>query len=302
MFRKYYVLTISQLLLMLCMIVVIHVTADADEPAKVIKFGVLPVNQPDVMTKRFSPLLSYLEKETGYHFQLQTYPTGSKSGGYTATVKGLLNGDTPLAYLAPVTISQAHYHDRRVEPIVCAVRGGSPTYIGEIAVRTDSNIHKVEDLIGRRVIGASPSSTSGNLLPSGMLVEKGIRKEQFAAMDFAGGHDKAAEAVLRGKYDAAWINDKNFQKFKRKGKGLRSIWQHAPVPEFPITVNTRYIDKEALDKIRAALLKMHDKDAAALKAIDPKYEKWVSIRWEDYQAVKDTIDKVHGEEFYVLKD
>jgi len=210
---------------------------------EVIRFGVLPINQPETMARRFDPLIAYLERETGKDFELVTWPTGSKSGGYTAAVRGLLSGDTPLVFLAPVTISQARHHDDRVQPLVCAVRGGSPTYVGEIVVRTDSEIQKVEDLKGRKVIGASSSSTSGNLMPSGMLVDRGIEKSEFAAMDFAGGHDRAANAVLDGEYDAAWINDKNFQKFRGKGAGLRAIWTHDPVPEMPIAVNTRYIDQ-----------------------------------------------------------
>ena len=272
------------------------------EGGETIRFGVLPVNQPEAMAKRFGPLIAYLEKETGYDFELKTYPTSGQSGGYAAAVRGLLSGETPFAYLAPVTISQARHHDRAIEPVVCAVRAGSPTYVGEIAVRTDSDIQRPEDLVGRRVIGASPSSTSGNLIPSGMLIDRGIDKSSFAAMDFAGGHDKAAQAVLDGRYDAAWINDKNFQKFKDQGAGLRAIWVHDPVPEFPITVNTRYAKPEVLEKVRTALLAMHGKDSSALQAIDPKYEKWVSIRWEDYAPVKQTIDAVHGVAFYELKE
>lgn len=268
----------------------------------VIKLGVLPVNQPETMVKRFEPLVTYLKKETGYDFTLQTYPTGSKSGGYTAAVRGLVSGETPMAYLAPVTISQARHHSDSVQPIVCAVRGGSPTYVGQIVVRKDSDIQKVADLVGRRVIGASPSSTSGNLLPSGMLIDKGIDKSSFAAMDFAGGHDEAANAVLDGKYDATWINDKNFQKFKNKGVGLRAIWVHDPVPEFPIAVNTKYLPPDVQRKIVSALLAMHEKDLAALQAVDPKYERWVKVAWKDYQPVKETIDKVHGPKFYALRD
>ncbi len=267
-----------------------------------IRFGVLPINQPQTMAERFNPLMAYLEKATGYDFELRLYETGSKSGGYTAAVRGLLSGETPFAYLAPVTISQARHHDSAVEPLVCAVRGGSATYVGQIAVRKDSEIQKVEDLIGRRVIGASPSSTSGNLMPSGMLVEKGIDKSQFAAMDFAGGHGKAAMAVLNGNYDACWINDKNFQKYKDQGKGLRAIWTHAPVPEMPIAVNTRFVKRDMLKNIANALQEMHTKDLAAMKAIDPKYEKWVTVKWEAYQPVKKTIDRVHGTAFYALKD
>jgi hypothetical protein len=47
---------------------------------------------------------------------------------------------------------------------------------------------------------------------------------------------------------------------------------------------------------------MHTKDPAVLRAIDPKYEKWVAIRWEDYAPVAKTIDAVHGPGFYELGD
>lgn len=280
-------------------VAVLAATATAGDA--VIHFGVLPVNQPETMTRRFQPLIDYLERETGYDFELRTYPTGSKSGGYTAAVRGLLDGETPFAYLAPVTIAQAHHHDAAVEPIVCAVRGGSPTYVGQVAVRRDSDIQSPEDLVGHRVIGASPSSTSGNLMPSGMLLERGLDKTQFAAMDFAGGHDKAAQAVLDGRYDAAWINDKNFQRYKDRGVGLRAVWVHDPVPEFPIAANPRFVRPDVLERVTSALLSMHERDLAAIRAVDPKYEKWVKIRWEDYAPVKATIDAVHGPGFYALQ-
>jgi len=278
-----------------------HLSAAPQNP-HVIRFGVLPVNQPETMAERFAPLIAYLNKQTSYRFELKTYPTSGKTGGYAAAVRGLLSGDTPFAYLAPVTISQARHHDSAIEPVVCAVRDGSPTYVGQIAVRTDSDIQRPEDLVGRRVIGASPSSTSGNLMPSGMLIDKGIDKASFAAMEFAGGHDKAANAVLEGRYDAAWINDKNFQKFKGQGVGLRPVWVHDPVPEFPITVNTRYVRPEVLEQVRTALLRMHENDLAAIHAIDPKYEQWVSVNWQNYAPVKKTIDAVHGVKFYELND
>lgn len=257
-------------------------------------FGVLPLERPETMYERFQPLIDYLRRETKIDFDIKLYPTRGKSGGYTSAVRGLLDKSTQFAYLAPATLAQAHQNDNKIIPIVCAQRGGSPTYIGEIAVRKDSKIRKVEDLRGKRVIGSSKSSTSGNLMPSGMLIEKGIKKSEFAAMDFAGGHDKAALAVLNGDYDACWINDNNFQKFKDQGAGLRSIWNHPPVPQFPICVNKRFTRKAVIDKIKKALLEIHIKDPAALKSIDKKYEKFVAIEWKDYQPIKNTIDHVHG--------
>jgi hypothetical protein len=74
------------------------------------------------------------------------------------------------------------------------------------------------------------------------------------------------------------------------------------VPEFPITVNIQYVKPEVLEKVRSALLKMHNNDLDAIKAIDPKYEKWIKVSWQDYQPVKETIDKVYGQDFYKLQD
>ena len=45
---------------------------------------------------------------------------------------------------------------------------------------------------------------------------------------------------------------------------------------------------------------MHEKDPDAMKSIDKKYEKWVAVKWEAYQPIKDTVDNVHGMKFYNL--
>ena len=57
-----------------------------------------------------------------------------------------------------------------------------------------------------------------------------------------------------------------------------------------------------MQRIEAALLVMHEKDPQAMKAIDPKYDRWVSVEWAAYEPVKRTIDKVHGKGFYALTD
>ena len=82
----------------------------------------------------------------------------------------------------------------------------------------------------------------------------------------------------------------------------RAIWTHAPVPAFPIAVNTAYLDAAVQERILDALLAMHSKDPDGLKAIDPKYERWVAVDWQAYRPVKETIDRVHGSGFYELKD
>ena len=46
------------------------------ESRETIRFGVLPVNQPETMAKRFEPLIAYLEKITVVYFL--GYGTGNR--------------------------------------------------------------------------------------------------------------------------------------------------------------------------------------------------------------------------------
>lgn len=275
-------------------------TKEADED--VYYMGILPLQNPSTMLERFSGIENYLKEKTGLNIKLKLYPTSGSVGGYTAVVKDITSGEIQFAYLAPVTIAQAH-ENGPVIPFACAQKSGSPVYYGHIVVKKDSPYKSIEDLEGKAVCGTSASSTSGNLMPSAMLLEKGIDKTTyFNPFEFLGSHDKAAEAVLAGTMEAGFINEATFDKYKEKESGLRSVWRHEAVPEFPFCVNTEEVDAETLAKVKNALLTMHETDLEGVKAVEPKYDKWVEINWENYSDIKNAVEKVHGEIFYDLEN
>ncbi len=262
--------------------------------------GILPLRNPSTMLERFSGVEKYLNEKTGLNIKLKLYPTSGSVGGYTAVVKDVTSGKIQFAFLAPVTITQAH-ETGPVEPFACAQKEGSPVYYGHIVVRKDSSYQKIEDLQGKPVCGTSASSTSGNLMPSAMLIEKGIDKmTYFQPFEFLGSHDKAAEAVLAGTMEAGFINEMTFDKYKEQDAGLRSIWRHDAVPEFPFCANVQEVDQATINKVKNALLTMHETNLEDIQAVEPKYEKWVPIEWESYLVTKEAIDRVHGEIFYDL--
>ncbi len=267
---------------------------------KIYYMGILPLRNPSTMLERFSGVEKYLNKKTGLNIKLKLYPTSGSVGGYTAAVKDVTSGKIQFAFLAPVTITQAH-ETGPVEPFACAQKEGSPVYYGHIVVKKDSPYQKIEDLQNKPVCGTSASSTSGNLMPSAMLLEKGIDKmTYFQPFEFLGSHDKAAEAVLAGTMEAGFINEMTFDKYKAQGIGLRSIWRHDAVPEFPFCANVQEVDQATINKVKNALLTMHETDLEGIQAVEPKYEKWVPIEWESYKGIKEAIDQVHGEIFYDL--
>lgn len=268
--------------------------------AKTYQLGILPLRKASEMLMRFAELEKYLNSETGLDIKLKLYPTTGYTGGYTAIVRDIANGTIDFAWLASVTCVQAH-ESGPVIPFICAQKKGSATYYGHLAVRVDSPYQSLEDLKGERVCGTSASSTSGNLMPTAWLKDQGIDKfKYFSAFEYLGRHDNACQAVISGQFSACFVNEATFDSFNKEGVQLRSLWRHAAVPEFPICVNTDNVDAETLEKVKAALLMMHEKDMPGLVAVSKSYDKWVSITWEDYMEMKKTVDIVHGAKFYDL--
>jgi len=279
-------------------------TAVKPSEGKVYYLGVLPLKNPSTMLERFSGVEKYLSEQTGLNIKLRLYPTTGAVGGYSAVVKDIVNGNISFAFLAPVTGAQAYGVSKGVvKPFACAQKSGSPVYYGHIAVKANSTYQKIEDLKGKSVCGSSKSSTSGNLMPTAYLSTRGIEKyDYFNPFEFLGSHDKAAEAVIAGTMEAAFINEATFDGYNEDKVQLRSIYKHPAVPEFPFCVNTQKITPQELAKVKNALLNMHKTDINGIKAVEKKYDKWVAIEWKDYLGIKEAIANVHGPIFYNLEE
>ena len=69
-------------------------------------------------------------------------------------------------------------------------------YYGCFFSRTDSGVHRVEDLAGRSFAFTDETSTSGHIFPRMLLKSRGV---ELGRVYFAGGHPNAVEAVWNGK-------------------------------------------------------------------------------------------------------
>ena len=86
---------------------------------------------------------------------------------------------------------------------------GSDGYKSAIYVRSDSNIYSLTDLKGRSMGWSDPNTTSGYLVPSFELYQRGLNpSEFFSRTGFAGGHEQAVISVLNRQYDAGatWVS------------------------------------------------------------------------------------------------
>ncbi len=282
--------------------------ANDDEDA--IIFGVLPLQNPTEMLNRFGALENYLNEYTDMNIKMKFYSTEGELGGFSAVVGDFINDELGFVFLAPVTTIQAYGNiGDQMEVIACGERyDGSPTYQGDLLVLENSPYQSVRDLQGKSVAGTSISSTSGGLMPEGMLKAEGIDSKTFfvdlngevGGISYLGSHDKAVEALLTGVVEAAFVNEQTMDKFLSDGAEIRSIWRHDPVPEFPISANRNVVSEEQIQQMREVLLDSYNVDPLIHQRVDKNYNRFVAVSIEDYLPVQEAIDNVFGSLFYDL--
>ncbi|MGA1601844.1 MAG: PhnD/SsuA/transferrin family substrate-binding protein, partial [Prochlorothrix sp.] len=98
---------------------------------------------------------TYLEERLGLPVTMQV------TEDYDMAVDLLVTRSVAAAYLGPFTYVQARAKNPKVEPIVAHIEAstGRPWYTSVIVVRADSDLTRVQDLIGQRFGFVSQSST-----------------------------------------------------------------------------------------------------------------------------------------------
>lgn len=122
---------------------------------------------------------------------------------YTAAIEAMC-AEVPQAHMGSLaTFAYVLAHDRGcADAALVATRYGSSTYNGQFIVRTDSGIESLEDLVGKTYCRVDETSASGWIVPSIMLLAKGIDPDvDLAGIVDAGSHDAVAAAVYNGDCD-----------------------------------------------------------------------------------------------------
>lgn len=153
-------------------------------------------------TKAIADLLS---KETGKKIEVLV-PTS-----YSASVQGLISNRVHVAYMDSLPYVLAK-KETNVEILAVEKRNGKTDYDSLIVVKAGSPITSLADLKGKSIAFASQTSTSGYLMPFSRLVaEKHLKPQEmdsfFTNVLYAGGYDKALQAMLKGSTDVAAFSD-----------------------------------------------------------------------------------------------
>jgi len=177
---------------------------DEIEP-KELKIGLAGGENEADRLKNYECWRAYLERKL--EIPVKFYPASDVAG----IIHGLLGKTLDYASVGPSAYA-AIYIDNpdAVEPILTVRESdGSIGYKSAMYVRKESDIYSLEDMQGKSIAWSDPNTTSGYLVPSYELHQRGIDPSTFfSRTGFAGGHEQAIIAVLNNQYDAGatWVS------------------------------------------------------------------------------------------------
>jgi len=226
-------------------------------PENAITYAYLPQYTHTVSYERHHLVLEYLSKTTGLNFR-QVFPD-TFDEHMNMVGRGLIDitFSNPFIYVKIADRYGARAFARVVEA------GGQENFRGQIICRADNaHIKTLADLKGKRLIAVDPTSAGGFLYPWSLVLENGLRKEDFAEITFAPGpggkQEKVVMAVYSGKYDVGMIREGTLKILANK-IDLKQIRILAYSPWYPgwVYAARRGLDPAVVAKIKRALLALN---------------------------------------------
>lgn len=243
----------------------------------ILRFGVVPLELPSEMYRRFIPIVEFLSMTTGKKIDLRV-PLD-----FETAVKDIGEGITKIAFMTPSTYIEAH--DRYgVKVILKALRNGRPFHHSVIVVKEDSDIKDLKDLRGRTLALGDKHSTSSHIVPRLMLKDKGVDIKDLKYYAFLGHHEDVALAVIRGDFDAGCLRESTAEQFKNRG--LKVIAVSDEIPEFNICVYHLKEEEESIIKNAILSLSKDENGLKILRSIDSAYTGFTEAQDSDYGKIR----------------
>jgi len=252
-----------------------------------LKMGIVPLDTPTEMNRRFTPLADYLSRVTGGRVEISVAPDFAK------TISDLEDNKTDLVFLTPMTYIEAQ-KKMGVRPLVKVLRNGvSYTHV-VIVTHAGSAIRRLEEIRGKRFAFGSKNSTLSYLIPRAMLAEVGINLADLKEFVFLGNQETVAKAIIAGEYDAGGLAEPIARTFE--GRGLAIVKISVEIPGENICAS-KHLDLQTSDLIKKALLTLDRKDrshAEILGSINPDCSGFEKASDDEYEGIKKLMMEMQG--------
>jgi phosphonate transport system substrate-binding protein len=264
------------------------------DTASVLRFTAIPDQNTTELQRKFDPVADYLAEALGV--AVQYVP----SRDYQASVDMFKNGDIHLAWFGGLTGVQAR---NAVEGAVAIAQGESdPEFFSYFIAHRDAGLGPSDEfplgIRDKRFTFGSRSSTSGRLMPEFFLMEAGglSAMEFFTTLpSFSGSHDKTAELVESGQFQAGVLNYKVYDRRVAEGKTdpevCRVIYRTPTFADYNLTAHPdidRLFGEGTIARLADAMISMND--PALLAAFDRK--ELIPASNEDFEGIRQVALKL----------
>ncbi len=256
-----------------------------------VRIGIIPEQDIRKMSQRYEPLAEYLSKKLNLKVILVYLDN------YGEVCDKFINRQLDAAFFGSFSYALTHAK-ANVEPIARPDYNGTSTYRGLILVRKESHISNVEDMKGKRLVLVHRATYAGYLYPLAYFKQHGINdlEKYFSKVIFAGSHDKAVFAVLRGEADVAIAKDLVYKRIIRENPDLENnlvvLSASRPVPSNALCVSKDF-NHSLRDKIENILLDLDkDKDAGPVLEALGGASRFIVTDDKDYRYLHETIKEL----------
>lgn len=276
---------VLSVLMMLLIITALTVgCARAPQEEKLV-MGFVPMRDAETLIESVKPLAELLSKELGVKVEAFT------ALNYVGVVEGLGSARVDFGFIPPFGYVLANNESKAKVVLTALRKDGLAFYKSQFIVHKDSGITSLEELRGKTVAFVDPTSSSGYLFPGALLKDLGIDLDKDITAIFAGGHDKALQAVLNKDVDAAAVfvdaRTRYAADFPTAMDDAIVIGYTDPIPNISVTVSSQVSDEMA-EKIAVALLKIAEDPEDAKLLIDLfDMHGFVRSTDADYQVIRD---------------
>ncbi len=251
--------------------------------AQSLKVSAIPDESPTELLRKFKPLGTYLEQQTG--MKVDWTPVND----YPAVVEGLAARRIDLAWLGGFTFVQARIRTGDAIPI--AQRVEDEKFVSYYIVPKASPAKTLQDLKGKTFAFGSPASTSGHLMPRFFLLKAGINPDKdFTRLAFSGAHDATVAFVASGRAEAGALNASVYDKLIEQGdanaKAVRILQTTPPYYDYNWTVRGG-LDTALVKKLTAAFLNLDPGNPAHKAILDlQRATRFIATKPENYKGIE----------------
>ena len=245
-------------------------------------FGIVPQQSAKVLAQKWTPLLRYLEQETGYRIKFAT------TKNIPTFEARLAKGEYDMAYMNPYHFILYHQESG----YQALAKQKDKKVRGILVVHKNSEITSIRDLNGLELAFPSPAAFAASIIPRVTLHNSGIN----IGARYVSSHDSVYMNVAKGFFPAGGGVIRTFESVSPLIRDeLKVIWTSEGFTSHAVARKAD-LDKAVYQSVLTALLALNSAEdkQTILKAINFKgFEAADNSLWNDIRALDIASMSIH---------